>query len=492
MAKVIKFALELKNGEQARTIEDLRAHFDLEKIVAYFLNGRLATWLRHRHLDEEADALEKLSSDDAELAKKLCEILGVAYEEHQTTGESIDANALKESNERMNTLRQFTSDPEILAKVDRVAFNEKDLRRLAFDNEPEVYLCNGRFVIPLIVQNKHYIGLGKAEAVIASDEVINFEARHIRFTNVQFDDDYQKIAETENPEVWAEKGNDAYDAENFSEAMKWCQKAANAGNADAAHTIGIMYHYGQGVEKNISKAIAYYKKAALDGWEPAMIDLADMYYNGDGVSQDYKMAMEWYKKAADTGDGEAMNDIGAFYYFGRGVPTDYGKAMEWFQKAADAGDGTGMFNLGGMYNDGNGVMQDYGKAMEWYKKAADAGVGDAMKFIADMYHEGKGVPQDYKKAMEWFTKAADTGDEDAAFVIGILYWNGEGVEKDYVVANEWFRKAADAGDDNGMYSLGTSYYSGKGIEQDNQKARYWIQKAADLGHENAQKWLREH
>ena len=38
MAKVIKFALELKNGESARTIEDLRQHFDLEKVVAYFMN----------------------------------------------------------------------------------------------------------------------------------------------------------------------------------------------------------------------------------------------------------------------------------------------------------------------------------------------------------------------------------------------------------------------------------------------------------------------
>ena len=60
MAKVIKFALELKNGEQARTMEDLRAHFDIEKIVAYFLNGRLVTWLRHRHLDAEADAVVKM------------------------------------------------------------------------------------------------------------------------------------------------------------------------------------------------------------------------------------------------------------------------------------------------------------------------------------------------------------------------------------------------------------------------------------------------
>jgi len=147
-------------------------------------------WLQHRHLDEEAAALEKLSADDAEVAKRLCDILGVAYDEHKKTGDTIDTNALMEDHERLNRLRQVTTDPEILAKIDRVAFDENDLRRLAFDNEPDVYLCSGRFVIPLNVQNKHYIGLGKAEAVIVSDEWIDFREKEIRFTNVSFDEEY--------------------------------------------------------------------------------------------------------------------------------------------------------------------------------------------------------------------------------------------------------------------------------------------------------------
>ena len=237
MAKVIKFALDLKDGEAARTIEDLRKHFDLEKIVAYFLNGRLLTWLRHRHLDAEAEALEKLSHDDGAMAKKLCEILGVAYEEHQTHGETIDADAVKESNERMNALRQVTSDPEILAKIGRVAFDEKDLRRLAFDNEPEVYLCNGRFVIPLNAQNKHYIGLGKVEVVIVSDECVDFDEKGINFTNVSFDEEYQQKAET--PEKWLQRG---YAASDYSEALKWYKKSANAGNGEAMNNFANMYY----------------------------------------------------------------------------------------------------------------------------------------------------------------------------------------------------------------------------------------------------------
>lgn len=481
MAKVIKFALELKNGEQARTIDDLRVHFDIEKIVAYFLNGRLLTWLRHRHLDVEADAVEALSSDDAEFAKKLCDILGVAYEKHLATGAAIDANALKESHERMNALRQITSDSEILAKIDRVAFDQKDLLRLASDNEPEVYLCNGRFVIPLICNNKHYIGLGKVEAVIASDEVINFEERHIRFTNVRFDDDYQKIAETENPKIWAEKGNDAYDEENYSEAMKWCQKAADAGNADAMHTIGEMYHYGQGVEQDIGKALEYYTKAATGGWEPAMVDLGDMYKNGEEVSQDYGKAMEWYRKAADAEDGEAMNRIANMYYIGEGVSQDYSEAVKWYQKSADVGFDWGMNNLANMYYIGEGVSQDYGKAMEWFKKAADDGNGDAMNSLGNMYFDGNGVSQDYGKALEWYKKSAKEGNGDAMFMIAKMNMKGFGVSQNPAEVLKWYKKAADNGNSDAMACIGAIYHEGIGVEIDYREAMKWQKMAAGKG-----------
>ncbi|MBO6235833.1 MAG: sel1 repeat family protein, partial [Schwartzia sp.] len=250
MAKIIKFALELKNGESARTIEDLRKHFDLEKIVAYFMNGRLLTWLKHRHLDDEAAALEKLSAEDAEFAKKLCDILEVSYDEHQKKADTIDANTLMADHERLNRLRQVTTDPEILAKIDRVAFDGKDLRRLAFDNETDIYLCSGRFVIPLNVQNKHYIGLGKVEAVIVSDEWVDFDEKGIQFTNVTFDDEYQrKVEALETPEKWAERGWKAYCEGNYAEAMKWNRKAAEAGNSEAMNRVGDMYYSGDGVSQ---------------------------------------------------------------------------------------------------------------------------------------------------------------------------------------------------------------------------------------------------
>ena len=48
-------------------------------------------------------------------------------------------------------------------------------------------------MIPLRMKNKNYIGVGKAIAVIRSNEPVDFDKLNITFDKVRFDDDYQKI-----------------------------------------------------------------------------------------------------------------------------------------------------------------------------------------------------------------------------------------------------------------------------------------------------------
>ncbi|MBR7085914.1 MAG: hypothetical protein IKI37_12215, partial [Oscillospiraceae bacterium] len=63
MARKIRFSLKLKDGTEARTIEELQAHFDLESVLGYFLDGRLYTWLADRYYDDKAEAVNALSKD---------------------------------------------------------------------------------------------------------------------------------------------------------------------------------------------------------------------------------------------------------------------------------------------------------------------------------------------------------------------------------------------------------------------------------------------
>ena len=54
MARKVKFALILKDGYEVRNnIEEIKEHFDYNKIVDYFIDGQLSRWLEDRHYYEE-------------------------------------------------------------------------------------------------------------------------------------------------------------------------------------------------------------------------------------------------------------------------------------------------------------------------------------------------------------------------------------------------------------------------------------------------------
>jgi hypothetical protein len=122
------------------------------------------------------------------------------------------------------------------------------------------------------------------------------------------------------------------------ELMAKYRKAADAGDADAMNSIGLMYDNGQGVLRDDRQAMAWYRKAAAGGNSNAALQLGFDYGMGHGVPIDYQQAMAWYRKAADEGNAAAMRDIGILYWEGRGVPMDHNLAVYWYRKAAAAGE----------------------------------------------------------------------------------------------------------------------------------------------------------
>ena len=64
MAKKTKFPLKLKDDAEVRTLDELHEHFDLEKIIGYFQDGRLLTWLNDRDYENEAKQVEALDKAD--------------------------------------------------------------------------------------------------------------------------------------------------------------------------------------------------------------------------------------------------------------------------------------------------------------------------------------------------------------------------------------------------------------------------------------------
>lgn len=188
MPKKERFVLEMADGTNVRDLDALKEHFDIESVAKYFRDGKLLIWLEDRYYDDEVNALENLSADDKDLEQKLCTIFGVE------TPEEIAHRA-----ERLAKLKNYTDDENILANVDKVAFDQEDLADLLDADTKEIYLCDNRFSIPLRVKNKNYIGIAKAVAVIRSDKLVDFKNLGIEFKNVAFNPEYAKLIPDKNP-----------------------------------------------------------------------------------------------------------------------------------------------------------------------------------------------------------------------------------------------------------------------------------------------------
>ena len=182
MAKKIKFPLKLKNDFPVRTLDELRAHFELSKILGYYLDGKLLTWLKDHHYDAEANAISALNKDASELPQTLCDALGMSCAE--TT--AVDVQRLSKRQQSLALLRQYCSDPNILSKVDCIAFDQEDLERLISEGHHEIFLFNNAFFIPLEHKNIRFICLDKGYADIRGKIPVDFKANDISFSNTEF------------------------------------------------------------------------------------------------------------------------------------------------------------------------------------------------------------------------------------------------------------------------------------------------------------------
>jgi TPR repeat protein len=209
------------------------------------------------------------------------------------------------------------------------------------------------------------------------------------------------------------KGDAAFSAKNYTDALQSYRKAADLGNADAQNHIGFIYEHGLGVAPDPAEAMTWYRRAADQGSAAGQIRIAGLYYQGLGVARDYGQAANWSRKAASQGYAVGERNLGMLYEKGLGVDQDYSQAMTWYLKAADQGNAAAQHNIGLLYEAGLGVRQDYAEAMAWYRKAADRGDADAQFEIGKLYEHGQGVPQDLDQARQWMTKAAAGGSNDA-------------------------------------------------------------------------------
>ena len=437
MAKKMKFPLEMANGIRVRSLEELQNQFSLERVLAYYADGRLVTWLTDRYLYDIAGQIEKLDRKDIDFTQKLCEILGVKY---QTAYANISLEKVENKNRRILKLKEYTEDNAILENVDNVAFSQEELNERLNEGKKLIYLCGDRFEIPLSKTGIDYIGINMPTAVIPSKEEIEFDTLRIKFKGIEFDDQYKKVMM---PDI--EKAKNLYWSGEYTEARNMFEKLAEKENAEAMLFIGLCYKFGKGVDS------------------------------------DEKKAFEWYLKSAEAGNPDAMNKTAICYLNGEGVTRNDHTAVEWYKKAAEAGEMYAMFNLASLYKEikgaepVGGLVRNNDKALHWYEKSAEKGFSKAMGETARSYLK----KHDWEKALYWAEKGVEKDDYNAISV-QIMSWARIG---EYGRIVHFLEQRAENGDVSAALTLSDIYLQNNEYEKyySGKKSRVALIKAAEQG-----------
>ena len=120
-------------------------------------------------------------------------------------------------------------------------------------------------------------------------------------------------------------------------SMERLAALADGGNTKAALIAGVSHLDGEGVARSETEAARWLERAAKAGEPVAQYRLGTLYQRGGGVAKDEAQALHWYEAAANQGNRKAMHNLGVFYAEGRGTPQDYEKAASWFTRAAKYG-----------------------------------------------------------------------------------------------------------------------------------------------------------
>ena len=210
--------------------------------------------------------------------------------------------------------------------------------------------------------------------------------------------------------------NAEHDASDFSQAMEWLQRAAEAGHLQAQTDLGGIY---------------------LEGGK------GDVKPNG-------KLAYEWFSRAAAQGSKEALYYMGLILDAGLDVPADKQKALLLWHEAAEAGVAEAQLRLGlalGRAEQPEAVHQ----GLRWLSRAVQAKApktaASAACALGNIYAKGRpGTPQDMAEAARWYKIAADGGDASAQLVYALMLLGGQPIPKDEAQGMRYLRLSA--GQDN--------------------------------------------
>jgi len=200
-------------------------------------------------------------------------------------------------------------------------------------------------------------------------------------------------------------------SQNYTEAVKWFEKAVDRGDADAEYAFGSCYFCGYDVPRDYNKAFEYFQSASDKGNQFALFNLAICYEFGFGIQQNLLKAKKLYQDIADLNvriSQYAQLQLGLMCFQSKYTDSpDYTEALKWLEDAASWGNHRAHFYIGLFYEEGLGVNKNLNQSFLSYNRSGDK---YAQYKLAYMYLNGIGVPTaDTKEAIKHYQRAEKQG-----------------------------------------------------------------------------------
>lgn len=137
-----------------------------------------------------------------------------------------------------------------------------------------------------------------------------------------------------------------YGAEqDYTEAFKWFEKSADAGNKFAQYSLGSLYFYGNGITQSYEKAFEYYKLSAVQDNVYACYETAKMLRDGIGVEKNSEQAENYFRNAYngfskisnDSPNDKILYRLGVMTFSGTGCDADQERRIELIRQSAELG-----------------------------------------------------------------------------------------------------------------------------------------------------------
>src|SRR5262245_47976065 len=284
-------------------------------------------------------------------------------------------------------------------------------------------------------------------------------------------------------------------------AMRWLERAAHGGHAQAQFLVAALYGQGVGCAREGSGSVAglfsddedgvpdhaaalpWARLAAEQEVAEAQALLGYVLTSGPEALRDLEQAERWYRRSAAAGCAQGSLGLGLTLLHKGGDQAALREAAGEIRKAAAAGLGTAIYLSGAL---AELVERDLAAAAPLYRRAAEKGVREGqLRWGVALLH-GRGVERDVAEAESWLRRAAQAGDAEAAALVGHLCAHGGERPPNYAEAAIWLERAAEQGHAAAARMLSQLHAVGVMGAPDPAAASGWLQRAAGMGDRPAQ------